>query len=122
VTDRAAPDGTRGGHHLPVAPGGDIALLNALGRLLLEDAFVAANFIDAHTDGFAEYRRFLMAQDLSELLRPRGYRRRRLAEVAGILGRARGSSASTVWAEPEHGRMWKNKQPHQPAPAHRPDR
>src|SRR5262249_17759550 len=40
--------------HIPVRPGGDIALLNALGRLLLGDGRVDAAFVKAHTTGFED--------------------------------------------------------------------
>ncbi len=45
--------------HVPVAPGGDIALMNALGRLLLDRGALDEAFVAAHTSGFAEYRDFL---------------------------------------------------------------
>jgi ferredoxin-nitrate reductase len=52
---------------IPVKPGGDIALLNLMGRLLLEHDAANERFIAAHTNGFAEYRRFLLDLDVSEL-------------------------------------------------------
>src|SRR5262249_26478401 len=41
--------------HLPVAPGGDIALLNALGRMILDLGGADEAFIAGHTRGFEEY-------------------------------------------------------------------
>src|SRR5580765_8385213 len=76
--------------YLPVAPGGDIALLNALGRLLLEGAFVDSAFVANHTNGFEDYCRFLMAQDVAELCTLAGIAREKLAEVAELIGRASG--------------------------------
>ncbi|MBI1916927.1 MAG: molybdopterin-dependent oxidoreductase [Planctomycetes bacterium] len=95
--------------HLPVAPGGDIALLNALGRLLLlQDAFDEP-FVARHTNGFAEYRRFLLAQDPGELRAAAGVSEADLARCARLIAAARaflsfycmGLNQSTVG-------MWKN--------------
>src|SRR5262249_46956610 len=85
---RRTPTAREADIHLPVAPGGDIALLNALGRLLLEDGFVNTAFVAAHTNRFEEYCQFLLAQDLAELCAIAGIARDHLGEVAGIIGRA----------------------------------
>ncbi|HEY1377468.1 MAG TPA: nitrate reductase [Gemmataceae bacterium] len=53
--------------HIPVAPGGDIALLNLVGRLLIDRGLTDEAFIEAHTNGFAEYRPFVLVQDPAEL-------------------------------------------------------
>ncbi len=76
--------------HLPVAPGGDIALLNALGRLLLQRGAADERFLAAHTRGFAEYREFLLAQDLGELLAAAGIEEALLDRVAGRIAAAKG--------------------------------
>jgi ferredoxin-nitrate reductase len=106
---RRTPTARAADIHLPVAPGGDIALLNALGRLLLEDGFVDTGFIGEHTDGFEEYCQFLMAQDLTELCALAGIDRRVLAKVAGIIGRARGFlSFYCMGLNQSTVGMWKN--------------
>jgi ferredoxin-nitrate reductase len=76
--------------HLPVAPGGDIALLNALGLLLLDLDAADVPFVTAHTNGFAEYQQFLRAQDLDELCRTAGVNPWQLATVAGRIAAKRG--------------------------------
>src|SRR4029077_1186989 len=38
--------------HVPVAPGGDIPLMNAVGRLLIERRRVDQAFVEAHTEGY----------------------------------------------------------------------
>ncbi len=76
--------------HLPIRPGGDIALLNALGRLLMDFGGVADDFIDQHTNGFDDYRTFLRAQDLDELCDQCGIEREQLDAVARRIARARG--------------------------------
>jgi ferredoxin-nitrate reductase len=95
--------------YLPVAPGGDIALLNAVGRMLLLMGAADQHFIDEHTDGFEEYRRFLLDQDLSELCATAGLEERRLYRLANLVAGAgtllsfycMGLNQSTVG-------MWKN--------------
>jgi ferredoxin-nitrate reductase len=72
--------------HLPVAPGGDIALLNALGRLLLNQKQEDPGFIDAHTRGFDEYRRFLLLQDLTGLCAAAGIELHALEQAARRIG------------------------------------
>jgi assimilatory nitrate reductase catalytic subunit len=77
--------------HLPVRPGGDIALLNALGRLLVEDDRVDHAFVAAHTRGFEAYAAQLRALDVAAL-----------AAAAGVplddLARTATCSVSTAWA------------------------
>src|SRR5262245_48409119 len=95
--------------HLPVAPGGDIAVFNALGRLLLEMNAIDKGFVRDHTSGFEEYRQFLLAQDLDELLAVAGLGEpevRRLARMIADAGAflsfyCMGLNQSTVG-------MWKN--------------
>ena len=42
--------------HLQLNPGTDVVLYNAIGRVLIENGWVDADFISTHTDGFAAYR------------------------------------------------------------------
>jgi ferredoxin-nitrate reductase len=76
--------------YLPVAPGGDIALLNALGRLLLGLGATDDEFLCHHTNGFDAYRTFLRRQGLRELCETAGIPEATLRHVAGLIGRARG--------------------------------
>jgi ferredoxin-nitrate reductase len=68
--------------HLPVRPGGDIALLNALGRLMLDSNAVDEGFVSRHTAGFVEYRNFLMAQNVRDLCAAAGVEVGLVEEVA----------------------------------------
>ena len=94
----------------PVAPGGDIALLNAVGRLLVQNGRADEHFIGVHTNGFDEYVAFLLAQPLDELCRRDAASRAGLVEQAAPLDRqsraflsfyCMGLNQSTVG-------MWKN--------------
>lgn len=95
--------------YLPVAPGGDIALLNAVGRMLLLMGATDQSFVDEHTEGFEDYRRFLLDQDLAELCASAGLEERSLYRLAHLLAGAgtvlsfycMGLNQSTVG-------MWKN--------------
>jgi len=58
--------------HVAVAPGGDIALMNAVGWLLLERGAADGDFIALHTSGFDEYRRFLLSADWDLLVAASG--------------------------------------------------
>lgn len=45
--------------HLPIAPRGDIALLNAMAHVIIRDGLTNHTYIEAHTNGFDELRRSL---------------------------------------------------------------
>jgi ferredoxin-nitrate reductase len=74
--------------HVPVRPGGDIALLNALGRTLLDFGAADEGFIPRHTNGFAEYRAYLQEQRLGELCEAAGVERGVVEMVARRMARA----------------------------------
>ena len=109
VDPRRTPTAAAADLHLAVAPGGDIALLNALGRLLLLMGAVDEPFVRDHTGGFEEYRQFLLQQDLGELCTVAGigeavlYRLARMIAGAGnfLSFYCMGLNQSTVG-------MWKN--------------
>ena len=63
--------------HVPVRPGGDVALANAALKLLVERGGVDDAFVAAHTEGFDETLAALADQDLDDLLRLAGRRRGR---------------------------------------------
>ena len=58
--------------HVPVRPGGDVALANAALKLLAERGGVDDAFVAAHTEGYAETLAALADQDLDDLLRLAG--------------------------------------------------
>jgi len=95
--------------HLAVAPGGDIALLNVLGRMLIDLGALDHAFIERHTRGFAEYRAFLEQIDIVDLCGEAGVAPEDAYSLAKRIGSARsflsfycmGLNQSTVG-------MWKN--------------
>jgi ferredoxin-nitrate reductase len=95
--------------HLAVAPGGDIALMNALGRLLLLMGASDAAFVSAHTRGFEEYHRFLMEQDLAELCTTAGVTEAVLYQLASLIAGAKGFlSFYCMGLNQSTVGMWKN--------------
>ena len=68
IDPRRTPTAEEADLHVPIAPGGDIALLNAIGRRLLVAGQVDEAFVRGHTSGFEELAEFLLAQDEAELL------------------------------------------------------
>jgi ferredoxin-nitrate reductase len=106
---RRTPTARAADLYLPVRPGGDIALLNLLGRTLLQRDAVDQAFIAKHTNGFEAYRQFLLGQDPDELAEVAGVgwdlieeTARRMHRAAGLLSfYCMGLNQSTVG-------MWKN--------------
>jgi anaerobic selenocysteine-containing dehydrogenase len=76
--------------YLPVRPGADVALLNALGRMLLDRSALDEEFIHRHTTGVEAYKEFLLSQDLDNLCTTAGVERGPLEAVAGRIAEARG--------------------------------
>ncbi len=109
IDPRRTPTAARARLHVPVAPGGDISLMNAVGHLLLESGAIDEEFVGSHTDGFAAYRDFLLASDLGQWLAQAGVTETLARELADRIGRARswltfscmGLNQSTVG-------VWKN--------------
>ncbi len=95
--------------YLPVQPGGDIAVLNAVGRMLLDMGAMDRAFVEQHTRGFEEYSRFLASQDVGELCKVAGIPASDLFSLASRISEAgsflslycMGLNQSTVG-------MWKN--------------
>src|SRR4051794_8752816 len=95
--------------HVPVAPGGDIPLMNAVGRLLLERGAVDHDFVAAHTEGFEAYREFLLHAGWEGLVSDSGVPEALIRALAERVARSRalltfycqGLNQSTVG-------MWKN--------------
>lgn len=75
--------------HVPIAPGGDIALLNAIGRRLLLAGQVDEAFLRDHTSGLEEFAQFLLAQNEAELLAACGVNGELLDQLTQAIGGSR---------------------------------
>ncbi|MEU1544999.1 FdhF/YdeP family oxidoreductase [Nocardia sp. NPDC005745] len=80
---------------LQIRLGGDMALFQALGRLLLEaedrapGTVVDREFVDAHCAGYAEYEKHVRAVDLATVLEATGLSRDELERTAEAFARSR---------------------------------
>ncbi len=75
--------------HVPVAPGGDVALLQWVVRRLLDTGRVDDNFVSAHTEGWTEQRAYLQSLDLDDLARRSGVADRVLLELDATITKNR---------------------------------
>jgi molybdopterin-dependent oxidoreductase alpha subunit len=82
--------------HVPVRPGGDVALANAALKLLVERGGVDDAFVADHTEGFDGALAALADQDLDDLLRRAGVERAVVDAFVDELVRAGG--AIHVWS------------------------
>lgn len=82
--------------HVPVRPGGDVALANAALKLLAERRAVDVDFVAAHTEGFDEAVTALVAQDLDELLALAGVDRATVEAFVDEIARA--GAAIHLWS------------------------
>ena len=95
--------------YLPVAPGGDIALLNALGRMLLDLGAMDQAFVADHTRGFEEFRAFLQTQNINELCQLAAVAPEELYRVAKLIKASKGFlSFYCMGLNQSTVGMWKN--------------
>jgi formate dehydrogenase major subunit len=79
--------------HLPIRLGGDQALFQAIGSLLVEWDAIDHAFVDAHTDGFAAWRAHVADVDWERVGQATGLERDQVVEAARMVA----SSGATVW-------------------------
>ena len=82
--------------HVPVRPGGDVALANATLKRLIERGDVDRAFIDAHTEGWDALVAALEAQSLDELLAEAGLSAAQLEAFVDEYARA--DAAILLWS------------------------
>lgn len=79
-----------------VTAGGDLAFLYAVAKLLIERGAIDRAFLDAHTEGFDEYRAHLTGYSLDELVERSGATREDIEAFAEELARAK--TGIFVWS------------------------
>ncbi|MGI4762974.1 MAG: molybdopterin-dependent oxidoreductase [Janthinobacterium lividum] len=90
VIDPRATDSTAlADLHLPLIPGTDVVLLQALARVLIENGDVDLAFIEQHAEGFEAYRDIVLARPLAESAKLCGVPEAAIRLAAGYLGSAR---------------------------------
>lgn len=72
--------------HLPVRPGGDIAMLNALAKLLIDFGATDDGFLSNHVNGLAELKEYLKEQRLHDLCQAAGLDQLQVEKVARLMG------------------------------------
>ena len=82
--------------HLPVKPGTDVHLFNAIARALIEAQRVDRGFIVEHVDGYAAYREAVFARTVEEAAEICGLEPDQIREAASYIGHAKGFI--TMWA------------------------
>jgi anaerobic selenocysteine-containing dehydrogenase len=75
--------------HLPVKPRSDIALLNGIAHILIRDGLLDHAYIDAHTDGFAEFSAFVATLTPEHTSRVTGLGVDLIEHVAHLYGNAK---------------------------------
>ncbi len=73
--------------HLPIRPGGDIALLNALCRLIIDFDMCDEGFIAHHTNGIAALKEYLAEEKVSALCAAAGLDQTQVERVARRISR-----------------------------------
>ncbi len=81
--------------HLQLNPGTDITLHHAIGRALIENGDVDADFIKQHTEGFEKYRDIVFARTVAEAAFICGVEESLIWETASYIGNAKGFI--TMW-------------------------
>jgi molybdopterin-dependent oxidoreductase alpha subunit len=82
--------------HVPVRPGGDVALANLALKRLIERGAIDRSFVDAHTTGWGELEATLAAQDDATLLGQAGVTAAQLDAFVDLYARA--GRAVLVWS------------------------
>jgi ferredoxin-nitrate reductase len=81
--------------HLPIAPGTDLVLLNALAHVILEEGLEDTAYIEAHTDGFEGFAKLVEQYDPVSASKICGIDEDTIRNVARVYGKA--GAAMTIW-------------------------
>ncbi len=81
--------------HLPVAPGTDLVLLNALSHVILEEGLHDEAYINAHTNGFEEFSALVKEYDPESASKICGIAPQMIRKVARLYARA--GAAMSIW-------------------------
>ncbi len=81
--------------HLPVKPGTDLVLLNALAHVILTEGLADQNYIQAHTSGFEDFKKLVEAYNPEMAEKICGIPAKMIRKVARIYAEA--GAAMTIW-------------------------
>mgnify|MGYP001596202171 CR=1 FL=1 len=74
--------------HLQLRPGSNIALLQMLCYYLIELDYVDQDFVKNRTEGFADFKKQILSQDIAQLAEITGLKKAQVKEAAHIYGQA----------------------------------
>lgn len=75
--------------HLQLPPGTNVALFNALAKVMLAEDLVERGYLEERVEGAEEFRRFLESVSLDEIARPTGIAVPVILDAARLLGRSK---------------------------------
>jgi len=75
--------------HLPVRPGTNVPLFNAIAKLLIDERRVDADYIAERCEGFDELAAFLSRHSLEDLAKPTGVAVEQIRAAARLIGESR---------------------------------
>lgn len=75
--------------HLPLKPRSDIALLNGIAHVLIEEALIDCAYIDAHTTGFDEFANYVAEFTTERVAEITGLTEETILRVARLYGNAK---------------------------------
>jgi len=81
--------------HLPIAPGTDLVLLNALAHVILKEGLHQPDYIAAHTEGFEEFKALVEQYDPVTASKICGIDEDTIRNVARVYAKA--GAAMTIW-------------------------
>lgn len=81
--------------HLQLNPGTDIVLHHAIGRCLIEQGDIDADFITDHAEGFEKYAALVMERSVTEAAMICGVNEKDIRTAAGFIGNSKGFI--TMW-------------------------
>jgi predicted molibdopterin-dependent oxidoreductase YjgC len=81
--------------HLPVSPGTDLVLLNALAHVILEEGLADRDYIDEHTTGYDEFSALVQQYDPESAAKVCGIDADTIRKVARMY--AASAAAMTIW-------------------------
>lgn len=74
--------------HLPVRPGTNVSLFNAIAKVLIEERRFDFEYVAARCEGFEDLAAFLKQRPLADLAQPTGVRVEDIVQAAGWMGEA----------------------------------
>ncbi|MGV6825837.1 MAG: molybdopterin oxidoreductase family protein [bacterium] len=81
--------------HLPISPGTDVVLLNALAHVILDEGLEDRSYIDAHTEGNEDFEKLVAQYDPVTASKICGIDEDTIRNVARVYARA--GAAMTIW-------------------------